>query len=1013
MERSGSSLVSAVLDSLAGKFSQHRRMLRLSTVAGENELLAESLRGHEEIDGGFRLQVGALSLDAGIRLKSLVGQPVLIELLTSAGDERRRPFHGHIVAAELTGANGGFARYHLTIEPWTAFMALGRDSRIFQNKTVFDILDTVFNAYDGKGRLAPSWRFDILDRRVYLQRSITTQYQESDLAFAQRLMHEEGLFYFFEHKASSESPSFGSHTLVIADHNGAFVPNAQADVRYTGPGTVMKEDSIDRWRTELRMQTNAVELDSWDYRICRTRSASSSSQDRETLCSRDTPRPYAFPTREQGQRIADNQLQALQVRSELHVAAGTVRTFAAGTTFTLHGHSKYDGGVDSSFAIMRVAHLAHNNLSADTDNALTRLLGQCKVRAAIDADLALSLHMAGRKAGQRPDYRNRVDAIRSSVSYRPSRTDAEGGMRHQRPVVGGQQTAIVVGPPGAVIHTDRDHRIKVQFHWQRGVASHSRQEHPSPDGHTGAPGDDRAGIWVRVATPLASIAGANWGSHALPRVGQEVLVDFLEGDIDRPVVIGAVYNGKGKANGQHNQFAHGTGVTTGNAPVWFPGEEGGHAHPAALSGIKSQAMQTSQDGTGAFSQLVFDDSAGQARIVLQRHASAHKGTAELNLGHLRHQVDNQRLGPVGFGAELKTEHSMALRAGRGMLLTTSQAPASAAHLDSREGASQIEQTAQLISDMASTAQKHNARLGDEGAPGTLTATRDMQRSAEVVQTRAPGSGGRGSATAYEEPHLQLFAPSGITAVTPADAVFSAGTSTAIGAGQDINFSAHGSWLNSVTGGISLFTYGKASNGNKPNKETGIRFHAASGKVSSQSHAGPTRLTADKTVTVASVNKNVNVAARKHLLLTAQGAYIKLEGGNIEVHAPAKVEFKATMKELAGPASSKALLPLMPQASDLPQPADAFSNRVDVSNLFSPDELAAGVAYKVTRADGNVYAGTLDSDGRTQRLFGNEGEKFRVLVGDGDWSVDIAATSSGPHCECDSHGDHDDETGDTV
>ncbi|MGI4846285.1 MAG: DUF2345 domain-containing protein [Janthinobacterium lividum] len=244
-------------------------------------------------------------------------------------------------------------------------------------------------------------------------------------------------------------------------------------------------------------------------------------------------------------------------------------------------------------------------------------------------------------------------------------------------------------------------------------------------------------------------------------------------------------------------------------------------------------------------------------------------------------------------------------------------------------------------------------------------------------------------------------------------MFSAGTSTAIGAGQDINLIAQGSYTNSVAGGISLFTYGKASNASKPNQETGIRLHAASGKFSSQSQAGPTRITADKAVTVASVNKTVNIAARKHVLLTAQGAYIKLEGGNIEVHAPGQVEFKASKKELAGPASSKPVLPLMPQASDLPRPPDAFSNRVDVSSLFSPDELAAGVAYKVTRGDGNVYSGTLDSHGRTERLFGDEGEALDVLVGGGEWSVDVAATSTGPHCECDSHGHDDDENEDAV
>jgi uncharacterized protein involved in type VI secretion and phage assembly len=239
--------------------------------------------------------------------------------------------------------------------------------------------------------------------------------------------------------------------------------------------------------------------------------------------------------------------------------------------------------------------------------------------------------------------------------------------------VRGQQTALVVGPAGVPVYTDRDHRIKVQFHWQRGDASHSRLAHPDPASHTGAPADDQAGTWVRVATPLAPVAGANWGSNAVPRVGQEVLVDFIEGDIDRPVVIGVLYNGKGAADAQSNQVAQGGGSATGNASAWFPGEGAAHAHPAVLSGIKSQALQASQRGDGSYRQLVFDDSPGQPRVALQHHASPHTGTAELNLGHLRHQTDNQRLAPAGFGAELKAEHATALRAGAGMLLSADPA----------------------------------------------------------------------------------------------------------------------------------------------------------------------------------------------------------------------------------------------------------------------------------------------------------------------------------------------------
>jgi uncharacterized protein (DUF2345 family) len=539
-------------------------------------------------------------------------------------------------------------------------------------------------------------------------------------------------------------------------------------------------------------------------------------------------------------------------------------------------------------------------------------------------------------------YRNRIDAMRGSVAYRP-----DGAVLHPRPVVRGQQTAIVVGPPGAVIHTDRDHRIKVQFHWQRGGASHSRLDHPSPDGHSGAPADDRAGTWVRVATPLAPIAGANWGSHALPRVGQEVLVDFLEGNIDRPVVIGAVYNGAGQPDAQHNRMAYGGGAATGNAPMWFPGAAPGHAHPATLSGIKSQGMRTSQSGAGAYSQLVFDDTPGEARIALQRHADAHRGTAELNLGHVRHQTDNRRLAVAGLGAELKTEHGVAVRAGAGMLLSADRAGSGHMHLDSTAAARQIDDAARLQVTLAGTAQKQNARLPSEPDPDKLPAIESMRASAEVVQ-------------AYTEPHLQLSAPAGIAATTPADAVFSAGTTTSLSAGQALNFAAQGNWHHAVRAGISLFTYGKAGSADKPGQDAGIRLHAASGKVSSQSQSGATRITADKLVTVASITKTVSVAAREHVLLTAQGAYLRIQGGNIEVHGPGKIEFKAGMKELAGPANASFAGPELPAAKSL------FDEQFVLVDKHTGEPMGF-VPYRIEGPDGFVVHGVTDEHGHTERV----------------------------------------------
>jgi uncharacterized protein (DUF2345 family) len=311
-------------------------------------------------------------------------------------------------------------------------------------------------------------------------------------------------------------------------------------------------------------------------------------------------------------------------------------------------------------------------------------------------------------------------------------------------------------------------------------------------------------------------------------------------------------------------------------------------------------MQSSQGGSGAYNQLVFDDSPGQSRVALQRHATAHQGTAELNLGHLLHQSDNQRLKPAGFGAELKTEHSVAVRAGKGVLLSTdARNGASGSQMDSREAIAQLEESAQLQTNLAETAQKHapSTTGGQMSASAeSLPPIAQLTHSMKVLDAKDT------EVNAYTEPHLQLSSPAGIAATTPANAVLAAAFTSSLTAGQDINVASQRNSYVSVKDGIKLFAYGKASNAKKPNQEVGIRLHAASGKVSSQSQSDETKLTADKALTVASTTKNINISGEKHVMMTAQGAHIKLEGGNIEIHGPGKIDFKASMKELTAPLS---------------------------------------------------------------------------------------------------------------
>jgi type VI secretion system secreted protein VgrG len=180
----------------------------------------------------------------------------------------------------------------------------------------------------------------------------------------------------------------------------------------------------------------------------------------------------------------------------------------------------------------------------------------------------------------------------------------------------------------------------------------------------------------------------------------------------------------------------------------------------------------------------------------------------------------------------------------------------------------------------------------------------------------------------------------------------------------------GNSLNAVVSGVSLFTYGKASNTGKPNQEAGIALHAASGKLSTQSQSAEMRITADKAVVVTSIQKQVAVSANDHVLLTAQGAALKIEGGNITIQAPGKVEFKATMKELAGPADGSRGAPVLPKARQIYNEAFVVMND-------ETKEPIPHVRYRLVSTGGVVIEGVTDALGRTERIFTSRSETLTL------------------------------------
>ncbi|MBO4120755.1 type VI secretion system tip protein VgrG [Cupriavidus gilardii] len=882
-------------------FRQHDRLLRLSTPLGNDVLLAERLLAREQLDGGgFRIELSALSDDARLDPAALLGQPVRIDLLTQLDRDKPRPLHGHVTVFERVGANGGLARYRLVIEPWLAFLRHRRDSFLFQDMSVIEIVDSVLGDYRGQGKLVPEWRWALADAAVYPKRSVVTQYDESDFDFVTRLLAEEGLFYYFEHERA-DGDALGLHRMVIADRNDVFKDNAQASIRFGRADATASEDVITEWQGERQWQTNAVELATWDYRTTSLRSATvnthhDNGEQATALTDTDFVGQYAFEDGEQAQRIARMAMESLEVRNKAFHGGGTVRTLAPATTFSLLDHYEHDADEEDGrrFVVLSVTHEARNNFNEGFGRALLAMAG---LAAAGDNETL-------------PLYRNRFTAVRASVPYRPALRGDDGRLLHPRPTVRGSQTALVIGDGGPV-HTDRDHRIKVQFHWQRGGRSVSRQSHPAGDDNARA--DASLGCWLRVATP---VAGDNWGGVALPRVGQEVVVEFVNGDIDRPVVVGAAYNGSGETDAQINKQQAGAANATGNAPAWFAGEgqkDKAYAHNAVLSGIKTQALSASQTGNGGYNQLVFDDTEGQSRTLL----STTQAATSLTLGHHLFQRDNARETDLGHGAALATDASGSVRAGSGLLIAAEDGSVTQPLLHSEQAVTQVEESLELARTLAEQAAKQKAGLPDEPAADALPALESLKHSAEVLRTEAKAEDG-GSAIAYSEPHLVVSGPKGVALSTPADAVLVAGTNATLVAGEHFNLAAGGNLAVAVADGLSLFADGQGASGSgsgsggqgtqtaqKGADAKGMALHAATGKVEVASLTGASRYAAERTVTIASTQANVTVEGKQHVLLNAAGAQIRVLGGKIELHAPGKVEFKGAGHRFVGPAGAEA------------------------------------------------------------------------------------------------------------
>ncbi len=709
------------VESLLDFFTPLDDARRLYRLQGEGELQALKVQAwsqREDLSAPYDLEILALSLDARLNLDAIRGARVSLYSRLADGSEHHRG--GTILRVVSEHAEGGFASYRLHVGPWFSLLAYATHSRVWQDKSVIDIIDSILGLYP---HAQWRWADDVADHLTQSplhnaagQRSYCVQYRETDLAFVERLLAEEGLVYRFEAasvgsagdgSAGDESASAPDALVILADTTRAsscpedpcsVSPAGGPGIRFHRDAAVEEQDVILAFGERKRLIPCTATMVGWNDQ---TKRAVAAIIPTVAKFGANTPRLEAYDPghryldtsttpNTKAQRAATFVMQTHEASHHVWLGRGSVRSLTCGEHLRLQGSPldaltdrfDVDPGVGEAlreFLVTRVIHAGINNLPQQLSEALANTGFDERDYYAVPI-LPAWIDDEQRAQAAKSGYANRFEALRRGVPWRAPVLDDNGRWIQRRPRAT-MQIATVVGPNGQStpqgadeIHMDRQGRIRIQYEFQR-----------QPGLPATSPITSITSTWVRV---LQSWAGAGMGCQFIPRIGHEVLIDFHDNDIDRPYVMKVLYTGRGEGGtpatpgGKHahtnatDAAVYGTSsdhrpsgqgnLSGGHSPAWHGASPGsldakGQANAAALSGIKTKEF----GGTG-YNQLVFDDTDNQLRVQL--HTSQH--ASQLNLGHLIHQADNHRGGLRGQGFELRTDAYGAIRAKQGVLLSS-------------------------------------------------------------------------------------------------------------------------------------------------------------------------------------------------------------------------------------------------------------------------------------------------------------------------------------------------------
>jgi type VI secretion system secreted protein VgrG len=746
--------------------------------------------------------------------------------------------HGLVYSIAQGEAGKRLTRYRISLRPQLAYLAHRVNQRIFQQMTVPQIIAQVLEEH---GILASEHKFQL--SAVYPERIYCVQYDESDLHFVQRLCEEEGIHYHFEHSASG-------HLLVFGDDQTVF-PKLAPVTYQQDTGLVADQPVIKRFGLRVITRTSRTTRRDYDF----TKPKIELESDAKSAAKpdlEDYDYPGRFVDRERGKHLANRALE--RHRSDYRLAEGS-----SDQPLLVSGHF--------------LALTAHANPAWNDLWLLTEILHEGKQPQVLEE--VISSDVTDLKDDFHQGYRNQFTAIPWDVPYRPP-------LEHPKPKVLGTQSAVVTGPEGEEIFCDQYGRVKVQFFWDR------EGQH-----------DDKTSCWMRVASNWAS---QNFGSINLPRIGMEVLITFLEGDPDQPLITGCLYHGV-------------------NLP------------PYKLPDFKTLATVKSKEYKGSrANELRIDDTTSEISIALR---SDH-GASAINLGYLTHPRPSGGQ-PRGEGFELRTDRHGAVRAGAGLLITTEPRPnESKHHKDLPETAERLATASDQQDSFAVQAKELQAQeAGDQD---------DVAKALHAQHQGVLGSG-PANMTANEfpeftEPHLVLASPAGIALTTPRSSHIATGEHLALSSTGHTSLSIGKRLLASASRGMRLFV-----------QSMGWRLVAASGDIDVRALKDSINLLAKLNITANA--DRITITAKTELVIQGGGSATTYNAGGIT---------HATSGPYTAHAANFAYTGAKSMAGVFPEPPKPGKGNLELFNQYAGRQGIKEGDYEVIDALGKSIKGKLDAKG---------------------------------------------------